>query len=229
MTERYVVASPHDRHNGMLSRLAGLYGDAFAFISSYDDLTVERLRSLAPRYVFLPHWSKIVPPEIHSQFECVIFHMTDVPFGRGGSPLQNLIARGIYETQMTALRCTSAIDAGPVYMKRPFSLHGNAEEIYLRASDLITAMIEEMVQTHTEPAAQEGEPTEFSRRTPDQSDIAALGSLRALYDQIRMLDADGYPHACAQVGRFRLEFTRAALRDGEIKADVKITESSEDD
>ncbi len=27
------------------------------------------------------------------KFECVCFHMTDVPYGRGGSPLQNLIIR----------------------------------------------------------------------------------------------------------------------------------------
>ena len=48
--------------------------------------------------------------------------MTDVPFGRGGSPLQNLISRGIYETKISAFRCVAEMDAGPVYPKRPFSL-----------------------------------------------------------------------------------------------------------
>jgi len=28
--------------------------------------------------------------------------MTDLPFGRGGSPFQNLIARGIYDTKIIA-------------------------------------------------------------------------------------------------------------------------------
>ena len=31
--------------------------------------------------------------EIHENYKCIIFHMTDLPFGRGGSPLQNLISR----------------------------------------------------------------------------------------------------------------------------------------
>ena len=56
--------------------------------------------------------------------------MTDLPFGRGGSPLQNLITRGISKTKISALRCNEEIDAGPIYLKRPLSLHGSAEEIY---------------------------------------------------------------------------------------------------
>jgi len=37
--------------------------------------------------------------------------MTDVPYGRGGSPLQNLIVRGHTETKLTALRCVRDLDA----------------------------------------------------------------------------------------------------------------------
>jgi hypothetical protein len=63
--------------------------------------------------------------------------MTDVPFGRGGSPLQNLIVRGRRETKLTALRMSREFDAGPVYMKEPLSLEGGAEEIYLGSADLM--------------------------------------------------------------------------------------------
>jgi methionyl-tRNA formyltransferase len=69
----------------------------------------------APRYVFFAHWSWKIPRAVYEAHECVIFHMTDVPFGRGGSPLQNLISRGIYETKLSALRCVEEMDAGPVY------------------------------------------------------------------------------------------------------------------
>ncbi len=37
-------------------------------------------------------------------------HMTDVPYGRGGSPLQNLIARGHTSTKLTAMRMTAEVD-----------------------------------------------------------------------------------------------------------------------
>jgi len=40
---------------------------------------------------------------------------------------------------------------------------------------------------------------------------------------IRMLDAEGYPHAFVRLGNYKLEFTRASRRTGGIIADVKIT------
>ena len=72
--------------------------------------------------------------------------MTDLPFGRGGSPLQNLIERGIYETKLSALRCCKELDGGDIYLKRPLSLWGTAEEIYLRAAELTKEMMIETVK-----------------------------------------------------------------------------------
>ena len=64
------------------------------YIGAVDALSQKLVSALAPRYIFVLHWSWKVPDEIVAAFECVCFHMTDVPFGRGGSPLQNLIIRG---------------------------------------------------------------------------------------------------------------------------------------
>jgi methionyl-tRNA formyltransferase len=38
-----------------------------------------------------------------------------------------------------------------------------------------------------------------------------------------MLDAEGYPQAFIDHGEFRIHFSRAALYDGRIVADAKIT------
>ena len=43
--------------------------------------------------------------------------MTDLPFGRGGSPLQNLIVRGFEETMTSAIKVTKGIDTGDIYLK----------------------------------------------------------------------------------------------------------------
>jgi methionyl-tRNA formyltransferase len=50
-----------------------------------------------------------------------------------------------------------------------------------------------------------------------------LGNLQALHDFIRMLDAEGYPHAFLEHNGFRYTFRRAALYEGRIVADVTIT------
>jgi methionyl-tRNA formyltransferase len=102
-----------------------------------DSLTVETLEKIKPDYVFFPHWSWYIPREIYEKYTCVIFHPSDVPFGRGGSPVQNLIASGHTETVITALRASGELDAGDVYLKRRISLLGGGEEILLRMQDII--------------------------------------------------------------------------------------------
>jgi len=195
---------------------------AWHLISEPASLTLEMLHALAPRCVFFPHWSWIVPQEILDAHECVCFHMTDLPYGRGGSPLQNLIARGHAETKVTALRMTGELDAGPIYMKRPLSLAGSAAEIYRRAAVIVFDMIEEIVRDCPEPTPQEGTPTLFRRRRPQESALPVEGSMEQLYDHIRMLDAPGYPHAFLDHGAFRLEFRNAERNDDSLAATVTI-------
>ncbi|WP_286811947.1 hypothetical protein [Marinobacter sp. UBA2678] len=181
--------------------------------------TAQRLK---PRFIFFPHWSFIVPEEILCEYESVCFHMTDVPYGRGGSPLQNLIERGHTSTQLTALRMTSEIDAGPIYMKRPLSLDGSAEEIFCRASELSVQMIAEIVATEPEPVPQKGESTIFFRRKPSQSELPINSSPEVLYDHIRMLDAPGYPHAFLRYGSWWAIFTDAQLIGDTVQARVRF-------
>jgi methionyl-tRNA formyltransferase len=149
--------------------------------------------------------------------------MADVPYGRGGSPLQNLIARGHKETMLTALRMVKELDAGPVYLKRPLSLRGRAQDIFERMADLCYEMIAEIVRTQPEPTPQTGQPTLFARRTPEMSALPAQGSVEALYDHIRMLDAETYPLASLEHGDFGIEFTRAELIEDTVRAQVVIT------
>jgi methionyl-tRNA formyltransferase len=93
--------------------------------------------------------------------------MTDVPYGRGGSPLQNLIVAGQTETKVTALKMVDEMDAGPVYAKRSMSMEGRAEDIYLRAGDLCWEMIRWMIAEEPVPQPQQGEVTKFIRRKPE--------------------------------------------------------------
>jgi methionyl-tRNA formyltransferase len=199
------------------------------FFTKKDQLSIENISQINPRYIFFPHWSYIIPEEIYSNFECVIFHMTDVPFGRGGSPLQNLIARGIYETKLTALKCTKEIDAGPVYTKRELSLHGNAEEIYIRTNKLCFDIIKWIVETEPSPTKQTGEAVLFPRRSPQEGEISHLKTLTQIFDYIRMLDAEGYPPAFLTTDCFKFEFSRASLKKDQILADVRITMRNKND
>lgn len=219
----YIIVSNKEWHRNSVAEVSARTNSRVVYIDLKEKVTYEFLNQFNPRYIFFPHWSYIIPAEVYDNFECVIFHMTDLPFGRGGSPLQNLIERGIYETKLSAIRCAKVLDGGDVYMKVPLSLWGTAEEIYLRAAELTKEMMVKIAQENIVPKPQSGETVVFERRKPSQSNIGNLTSLEKIFDYIRMLDADGYPHAFVEFGNLRFEFERASLKNGFIKADVKIS------
>jgi len=224
MTEfNYVVAGAKPWNRRVFDEVIARYPGVWHFIGQPDGLAPDRIASFAPRYIFFLHWSWKVSSEIINNYECVCFHMTDVPYGRGGSPLQNLIVRGHRNTKLTALRMVEDFDAGPVYLKKDLCLEGNAEEIYIRASYLSAQMIRHIIEEQPEPRSQVGEPIIFKRRKPHESRIPELPTLQALHDFVRMLDAEGYPRAFLEHAGFRYEFSRAALYDGHVVADVQIT------
>ena len=174
------------------------------------------------RYIFFLHWNWLVPEDIWRNHECVCFHMTDVPYGRGGSPLQNLIVRGHKDTRLTALRMVREMDAGPVYVKRDLSLKGSAADIYKRAGELSFEIIQWIIGNQPVPEPQSGEPVVFKRRKPEQSILPGSGSLEGLYDHVRMLDAPTYPPAFIDYGEFVIEFSDARVEGQELNASVKI-------
>lgn len=205
-----VIATPHARYRGVVEAVrTGLPGREVRWVADPAALTGEAMAGLAPDWVFFPHWSWKIPESLYGTHRCVIFHMTDLPYGRGGSPLQNLIVRGHQETRLSALRCVAELDAGPIYLKRPLGLEGTAEEILCRAAGLMPGMICEIVEQNLEPRPQQGDPVAFVRRKPEDGNLASLEDPQRIYDHIRMLDGEGYPPAFLEAGSLRVEFTEA--------------------
>ena len=227
MPKRIVIASPNKRNDLAEENLANKLLDCeLTRIRFKEELSIDRLRLLNPEIIFFPHWSWIIPREIHQNFKCIIFHMTDLPYGRGGSPLQNLIVTGHKETMLSALLCVDELDAGPIYLKRKLSLQGTAEAILVRAAEIIEEMIVEIVGNAITPVPQQGEPLIFKRRKPEDCNIIHLNELEKVYDYIRMLDADGYPPAFLETPFLRLEFNNADLTNDAVFTTVKITKKS---
>ena len=198
--------------------------DNFIYINNCEDFNEKYIKEINPNKIFIPHWSYFIPKTIYSKFECIVFHMTDLPYGRGGSPLQNLIIQGKNNTKISAIKVEKEIDAGNIYLKKDLPLFGTAEEIYIRANNVIEQMIIEIIKNKIKPVPQSGEIKFFKRRTPDMSNLKDINTIEKLYDYIRMLDAEGYPSAFIENEYFKFEFTRAVLKSGkQIIADVRIT------
>jgi len=219
----YIIVGDKPWNRRVFDDVISKYPGLWYFIDSREQLTLEAIQRLSPRYIFFLHWSWEVRDELIDTYECVCFHMTDVPYGRGGSPLQNLIVRGHRHTKLTAMRMIHDFDAGPGYLKEDLCLEGSAEEIYIRATYLSAEMVKRIISEQPQPWPQRGDVVMFKRRHPEQSEILEIGSLQALHDFIRMLDAEGYPKAFLNSKGFHYEFSRATLYNGRIVADVTIT------
>lgn len=222
MENTYIVASCKSWHRSGFDDLRAQKKGRWIWVEKPDELLQIVKEASELRYIFFLHWNWRVPVEIWSCHECVCFHMTDVPYGRGGSPLQNLIALGHKSTKLSALRMVDEMDAGPVYTKREMSLDGRAEEIYIRAGRISFEIIQWMVASEPVAVPQHGEVVNFKRREPAQSALPQEGNLRLVYDHIRMLDAPTYPLGFIEYGDFRLEFSNAQLQEDEIVARVVI-------
>ena len=222
MSMNYLVAAIGNWNKNIFINITKELSGNWCLVSTPEALNSKLAEGFSPKYIFFLHWRWFVPAEIHTKYECVCFHMTDVPYGRGGSPLQNLILAGHTETQLTALKMVEEMDAGPVYAKCPLRLTGKAQTIYENAGKLSFELIEWIIANNPKPKEQEGTVTTFKRRRPEQSLISENPTQIELYDFIRMLDAEGYPHAFINHGNLKLELTDVKLEADGIAAQVKI-------
>ena len=219
----YIILSEKSWNTSLLEDLSSKTNNKWFLISSVEEFNENYLREINPDKIFIPHWSYIIPEVIFNRFECIVFHMTDLPYGRGGSPLQNLILLGHTKTKISAIKVGKGIDTGDVYLKKELSLNGSAQQIYKRANEVILDMIIEIVKVNPIPTAQQGNPTLFKRRKPSMSNLKEVKSLNEVYDYIRMLDAEGYPKAFLDTENLKFEFSKVSKQNNKsIEAYVRI-------
>lgn len=198
----------------------------FFFIEDKKDLKLEYLKKINPSIIFFPHWNFIINETILSKFTCIGFHSSPLPYGRGGSPIQNMIVRGFISTEICAFKIISKLDAGPVYSRNKVSLRGNGNEIFLKIYKLILKIVLKLSKKLPTPKKQLGKVTFFKRRKANQGNILNSKNIKEAFNIIRMLDVDfiKYPKAYAEGNKIKLTFTNAKLKNGKLKANVEISE-----
>lgn len=155
-----------------LSHLLHWTDEGEAWLRSWLDIDPSKLKSPAVAwapYVFFVHWSKHVPKAMTDTLECVNFHCTPLPYGRGGHPIENMIRRGHRETTMTAHRMTDELDAGPVYgTVGAISLVGTKEQILQRFVEPVVGLMSHIATADpkVKPRRQHGTVVKFNRLTP---------------------------------------------------------------
>lgn len=174
--------------------------------------------------IFFFHWNYIVPKSIYNYFECINIHTSNLPDGKGGSPLQNQILDDIVISKVNTLRMSdNGLDAGPIYCSQNITLQGNLSDIWYLLSQVSFNLISKIIDENIIPVEQpKGEFINYKRRKDNQIPFESANNLKKIYDFIRMLDDDNYPSAHLIIGQYKLNFNRANFNGEKIHADVII-------
>ena len=222
--KKFILLTSKSWHKDLFNFLKLRENEDWSIITSKDDFVFSKIKDLNPNKIFIPHWSHIIPSNIFEKFECIVFHMTDLPYGRGGSPLQNLIVRGHQDTMISAIQIDQGVDTGKKKKKKPLSLKGSAKDIFERATVVIQKMILEILSSDINPVPQKGIATIFKRRSAKDGCMNELKEIEEVYDYIRMLDVDNYPPAFIETDSFKIDFFDSKLiNETQITANVRIT------
>ena len=193
-------------------------------ISQREELNLNKIDIFKPTYIFFIHWNWIVDEKIFSKYDCILFHTSPLPYGRGGSPIQNLIIREFKESPVCALKMNREIDSGPIYSKIEISLEGALHKIFDRLNIAINELIKLITLKKIIPKEQIGDTYLFKRLSEKDNEIPKNIKLKKVYDRIRMLDHNSYPNAFIKYGKMRFEFFNAKLENDLLMVNCKIKE-----
>jgi len=129
----------------------------------------------------------------------LVVHESDLPRGRGWSPMTWRVLEGNKEMHLTLFEAETNADSGVIYAKRKILLTGNEVVIELRAIqlresfELIGEFLTDYPSSLDLSEAQVGEPTYFKRRTKLDSQCASNSTIDSIFDLLRVSDPDRYP------------------------------------
>jgi len=195
-----------------------------------DKVNIIKIKRINPKIIFFIHWSKFIDKSIFEKYLCIQFHSSNLPKGRGGSPIQNQIMLNIKKTKISAFKVSEKLDSGPICIQGDLSLQGNALDILSKMEAKSVQMIKKIIKTkNLKFKKQKGKPSFFKRRKPSESKINAYKTktINELYDFLRMLDAPGYPKAFIKLNKFKFSFNDIKIIKNKINAKVEITKNEE--
>ena len=129
----------------------------------------------------------------------IVVHASDLPKGRGMSPLSWQILEGKNVIPLTLFEAVESVDAGNVYIKDQVCFAGHELISEMRRSigkkicDMCTEFVNKYPTIIGEGSGQVGEPTYYPRRTDADSRLDVDKTIREQFDLLRIVDNDKYP------------------------------------
>lgn len=150
----------------------------------------------------------------------LVVHESDLPAGRGWSPLTWQVLQGAQHIVVTLFEAVDAVDAGVIYGQAPIHLRGNelVDELRQQQAAATFALCGGFVRDYPgvlqQAREQSGTPSYFPRRTPADSQLDPDLPLREQFNLLRVCDNTRYPAWFEHAGRrFFVGITRDTDKD----------------
>jgi len=129
----------------------------------------------------------------------IVVHSSDLPEGRGWSPLTWQILEGKNEIPTVLFEASERVDSGKIYLKQTMKLEGHEliDEMRHAQGRLIATMVKSFVDGYPgsleKGVEQSGKGSFYPRRHAIDSKVDPDSSLRQIFLQLRVADNDIYP------------------------------------
>lgn len=183
-------------------------GHECAVVASYDEIPPSDLS-------FFLGCTRIASADVLSRSRHnLVVHQSDLPRGRGWSPLAWQVLEGLNEIPVCLFEAVEGLDEGPVYLRDTISLEGHELADELRAAQAASArrLVLEFVRRFPDVVAepQSGEATYYPRRTADDLRLDPGKPLLDQFGLLRIADNDRYPAFFEHLGhRYLLRIEKA--------------------
>lgn len=141
---------------------------------------------------------KIIPLEYLSlNRNNLVVHESDLPKGKGWSPLTWMILEGKNRIPITLFEAAKNVDSGDIYLQDYIELDGTellSEIKHLqgkKTNELILKFIDNYSKMPGKP--QEGEESFYRKRTPKDSELDINKTIDEQFNLLRVVDNEKYP------------------------------------
>jgi methionyl-tRNA formyltransferase len=142
---------------------------------------------------------KVIPEILFRSRSNIVVHASELPKGKGMSPLTWQILEGKNRIPLTLFEAVEAIDAGPVYLRAYLDFQGNEllhemqNAVGEKILEMCVSFLNEWPQILSQGAIQTGEPSFYKKRTAEDSRLDPNLSLSEQFNLLRVVDNDRYP------------------------------------
>jgi len=191
-----------------------IVSDRRNWINAFIPAWLPKLKPLAEEIVWLHDVDDLTPGDVAFYLGCeqivspaalalhrhnLVAHASDLPQGKGWSPLTWQILEGKNEIPVSLFEAAKEVDSGPVYAKRTMSLRGTEliDEMRLALGRITFELCEDFLNRYPDivqlAVPQEGDPSYYPRRTPADSRLDPDLPIREQFRLLRVADNERYP------------------------------------